>query len=249
MNTKAYFKSLTAEFAAVKDRIRNLIGDRYWPGDGQWKESVIRSVLKRYLPPSLAVGSGFVLSGDNVSTQIDVLIYDGSGPLLFQEGDFIIITPDVVAGIIEVKTRVKREDVKDIIKKLDSNAQLLRKQPRHSKPFIGLFSFEDEPIDIEFFLSSLREINGSFGNYEIQCIALGRSQFIRFWEFPPTGERRIYSKWHAYQLERVAPGYFIHNVIEGIFPKSIKANRGLWYPQGGKEPHKVAEIEKIGTTN
>ena len=45
MDTKAYFESLTAELVAVKDRIRNLIGGRYWPGDGQWKESVIRSVL------------------------------------------------------------------------------------------------------------------------------------------------------------------------------------------------------------
>ena len=244
MDTKAYFESLTAELVAVKDRIRNLIGGRYWPGDGQWKESVIRSVLRRYLPSSFAVGSGFVISEDGTSTQIDVLVYDGSGPLLFRDGDFVIATPDVVAAVIEVKTRVRPTDVRGIIEKLHNIAELFRKQARWPKPFIGLFSFEDEHIPADLFLNSLKEINGSFGSFEIQCAALGKSQFIRFWEHPPTGPRRSYSKWHFYELDGTAPGYFIHNVVESLFPNSVLAHNSLWYPEEGKELNRKAEIEK-----
>lgn len=244
MDTRAYFESLTIELSAVKDRIRNLIGNRYWPGDGQWKESVIRSVLRRYLPSSFAVGSGFVVSEDGISTQIDVLVYDGSGPVLFRDSDFVIATPDVVTAVIEVKTRVRPADARTIIEKLHNISELFRKRARWPKPFIGLFSFEDEPMPPEHFLDLLKEINGSFGSFEIQCAALGTSQFIRFWERPPAGPRRSYHKWHFYELDGTAPGYFIHNVVESLFPNSVFANNNLWYPEEGKEPKKIAEIGK-----
>lgn len=244
MDTKAYFESLTAEMSAVKDRIRNLIGSKYWPGDGQWKESVLRSVLRRYLPISFEVGSGFVISEDGVSTQIDVLVYDSSGPVLFRDGDFVILTPDVVAAVIEVKTRVRSSDLRPILEKLDETARFLRKQPKHPKPFIGLFSFEDEPINSQTLLRTLRDVNGGFGNYEIQCIALGQYQFVRFWDFSPSAGRRRYKKWHAYDLDGNAPGYFVHNVIEHLFPNSVLANNSVWYPAEGKELRKVDEIQK-----
>jgi hypothetical protein len=185
-----------------------------------------------------------VISEDGTSTQIDVLVYDGSGPLLFRDGDFVIATPDVIAAVIEVKTRVKPADVKGVIERLHGIAELFRKHARWPKPFIGLFSFEDEPIRARPFLNSLREINGSFGSFEIQCAALGRFQFIRFWEYPPTGPRHAYSKWHFYELDGTAPGYFIHNVVESLFPDSVLANNSLWYPEEGKELNKVAEIQK-----
>jgi hypothetical protein len=185
-----------------------------------------------------------VISENGISTQIDVLVYDGSGPVLFRDGDFVIATPDVVAAAIEVKTRVKPTNVRGIIHKLHNIAELFRKRARWPKPFIGLFSFEDEPMPPRHFLDLLKEINGSFGSFEIQCAALGKSQFVRFWEFPPTGPRRSYSKWHFYELHGTAPGYFIHDVVESLFPNSVFANNDLWYPADSKELNKIAEVEK-----
>jgi hypothetical protein len=40
----------------------------------------------------------------------------------------------------------------------------------------------------------------------------------------------------------MAPGYFIHNVIEEICPQSIEENKALWYPKESKESYKVSEI-------
>lgn len=244
MDTKAYFDSLTNEISSIRNRIRNFIGSSYWPGDGQWKESVVRHVIRRYLPETHTVGTGFVLSEEGNSTQIDILIYDNSGPILFRDGDFVIVTPDLVAAVIEVKTRIRSRELRDIFVKLDNVGKLLRKIPRHPKPFLGIFSFEDEAIDPNSLLRTLKEVNGDFGNYEIQSIALGQSQFVKFWEFPPSGPKRKYSKWHAYNLDKTAPGYFLHNVIEHIFPESVMSNNGIWYPPEGKEFKKVAEIQK-----
>lgn len=246
MNTQEYFKSLSDEFASVKDRIRNFIGTRHWASDGQWKESVVKSVLRRYLPSQYIVGTGFVISDDDVSTQIDILVCDSTGPVLFRDGDFMVVTPDIVAAVIEVKTRVQTHDIEGILMKLNNIGEILCKQPRGHKPFIGLFSFEDEAIDLNRVLAHLKEVNGAFGSYEVQCIALGPSNFVRFWRSPPIGPDRDYSKWHAYKLGGTAPGYFIHNVIEHLFPHAVISNQGIWYPREGKEPNKVGEIGKRG---
>jgi len=92
MDTQAHFNSLAAEITAVKDRVQNLIGSAHWPTVGAWKETVLRSILRRHLPPALQIGSGFVISENGQSNQIDVLIYDDSGPVLFRDSDLVIVT-------------------------------------------------------------------------------------------------------------------------------------------------------------
>jgi len=99
----AYHKSLNAELVAIKDRVRNLV-PRHWPTDGLFKESVLRHVLRRHLPESLFVGTGFIVTEQTCSRQIDVLVLDKQRPRLFCDGDLAIATPDAVRAAIEVKT-------------------------------------------------------------------------------------------------------------------------------------------------
>ena len=54
MDAQAYFRSLTEEISALKDRIRNFIGDAHWLSDGLWKESVIKAILRRYYAATAA---------------------------------------------------------------------------------------------------------------------------------------------------------------------------------------------------
>ena len=72
MDPANYYRSLTAETDALKDRVRHLIADAHWLTDGEWKESVLRSVLRRHLPAHIGVGRGFIISPASVSKQIDV---------------------------------------------------------------------------------------------------------------------------------------------------------------------------------
>jgi hypothetical protein len=99
----SYHRSVGDELFATKDRIRNLV--RHWPTDGEHTEAALRSVLRRILPPSLVIGRGFVVGPDAASTQADILIVDGAKPTLFRDGDLLIVTPDAVRAVIEVKTR------------------------------------------------------------------------------------------------------------------------------------------------
>jgi hypothetical protein len=106
MRLEAYLRSLTDETEALKNRVRYLIEDRHWQTDGEWKESVIRQILRRYLPNSVTVCRGFVVTATRSSRQLDILICDSSKPVLFRDGDLVFVAPDAVLGVIEVKSKL-----------------------------------------------------------------------------------------------------------------------------------------------
>ncbi len=227
----------------MQNRIRNLIGSAYWPSDGAWKESVLRAILRRYLPPSYTVGSGFVLTEEGVSSQIDIIVCDDSAPILFRDGDFIVTTGDCVRATVEVKTKLTISTARDALHKLNDISVLMRRRCVHPRPFIGLFCYEPTTAEPAAVLNALHEANGRITTYEIRALSFGDSQFFRYWDFDPRSEvRRSYDSWHAYKLPGIAPGYFIHNLIEYIFPHAVERAENMWYPVNGKENHLVATI-------
>jgi len=227
----------------MKNRIRNFIGDVHWQTDGEWKESILRSVLRRYLPQTTGIGKGFIITKEAPSTQIDVLIYDMTKPVLFKDGDFILITPDAVVGVIEVKTRIRRDKLNEVLHKINQIAKLQRRQPTIARPFFGLFAYEDEGFDCNFFLERIRAEFRGFGATPIHILSFGGSYFIRFWECDPNDLRRPLHKWRAYSLEDKAPAYFLHNAIEFACQQSVQENNELWFPPEGKEVHLIGEID------
>jgi hypothetical protein len=236
-----YYRSLSREFDALKNRVRSFIRDRHWQTDGEWKESVLRSFLRRQLPRSSEVGRGFVLSSSGQSTQIDILVYDATVPVLFRDGDLVFVTPDAVQAAIEVKTAVNGGDLRSALVKLANNADLVRKNAV-SERFFGLFAYEDRTgEDAHVALSALHDaVAGDWGRL-VHCVCLGPNRFIRYWNLHPVERTRLHDQWRAYQLDEQAQGYFLHNVIEGIAPPSVAFNEALWYPEQGKETRCIAE--------
>lgn len=245
MNPFEYFRDLSKELRAVQNRIRNLIGGVHWPSDGAWKESVLRTVLRRYLPPSITVGSGFILTPKAVSTQIDILVCDDSAPILFRDGDFLISTAECVRAALEIKTQLTASELHESLHKLNQISALMRRRCVHQHPFLGLFCYEPTPSSPTVILDALQEANGQTANYEIRALCFGDSQFYRFWEFDPrTKSRQLYDSWHAYQLPEIAPGYFIHNLVESLFPHAVERAEDIWYPVDGKERNLVASKKR-----
>jgi hypothetical protein len=250
MDPVAYFRDLSAEFQAVQNRIRQLIGSAHWPSDGAWKESVLRSALRGYLPPSLSVASGFILTPSRPSTQVDILILNHSAPILFRDGDFVVATPDAVCAAIEVKTSVPKSGEKGLnatFRKLNG-ISLLFKGRTQARPFIGLFSYSPPEATAEETLQALWEENGYNDTLPITALSFGDTRFCRFWTFPPgqnTGTP--YFTWHAYDLPKQAQGYFIHNVMEHIYPGAFERAQDMWYPPAGKEPGLVATKKRDKT--
>ncbi len=233
-----YYKSLSMELQGLKNRVRHLV--RHWQTDGEWKESVLRTFLRRQLPRSIEVGRGFVVSPEGTSSQIDVLLFDTSKPVLFRDGDLAVVTPDAVMGAIEVKTGVNQTELEEAAEKLCNNVELIQAQPNHLR-FFGLFAFEDRTSEPQDVVDAIKRAVRGSGGRELHGVCLGTDLFVRYWNISPDPPSRPYARWRAYNLPNEAQGYFLHNVIEALSPHSVDANSALWYPSGGKESRCVAE--------
>ena len=190
MLTSNYFESLTAELDALKNRVRNFIHDRSWLEDGEWKESVLRAFLRRNLPKSAQVGRGHVITESEISKQIDILIYDSTKPLLFQDGDLVFAPPDAVLGVIEVKTSLNSASFKEAVEFLSAQSELIRSRSTFCRVF-GLFSYEDRTRGINDTLAIIKKAVNGQGSRIINLICLGQSKFIRYWNEDPISGNRI----------------------------------------------------------
>jgi hypothetical protein len=243
MLDNSYFLSLNKELDALKNRVRNFINNNHWLTDGEWKESVLRSFLRRHLPKNVEIGRGFIITNEKPSSQIDVLIYDSTKPLLFQDGDLVFVTPDAVLGIIEVKTSLTQTTFNTSLRKLCSNIELVRRRSIRRRVY-GIFAFEDYTTKhIPQLLLALKNNVDVRLNRIVNCICLGQSVFIRYEDSDPVHYHKPYHKYIAYNLPEMAAGYFIHNIIQGICPESVNENLSLWYPIGGKAQNRMDEID------
>jgi len=265
MDVLAYYESLSAELNALKDRVRQIIGKAHWQSDGEWKETMLRSVLRRHLPISVGVGRGFVISPEKSSPQIDILIYDASKPVLYRDGDFVLITADAVWGIIEVKTKLARGNLEESVNQLTKSLEFARREqvsarrrarevadrgawvaehssgvssgvPINRSIFGGLFAYETT-------FSAGR--SGAVGKYLAEACGREPNRVIDLVSFGESLFTRWwgsdpqgqarYECWHTYEVVRQAPGYFVSNVLQFI-TASVTSNRMLWFPAEGKEP-------------
>ena len=241
MNTIEYFRSISEELDAIKNRIRNLMDNPHWLTDGEIKEAILRNVIKRYMPENIKVGKGFIFSDDRCSSQIDILIYDTAYPVLFKEGDLVFVTPDAVKGIIEVKSLANSNVLVNAFEKLANNASLIN----DTNCFIGLFSYEVESLRHQTVLEKLQlKVNGNMNNI-INHVCLGETNFYKFWFDSPNNNINEVKKWHAYELEKLAPAYFINNLLNYCSNGSIGLNQNAWFPLDSKERHKIDEISLI----
>ncbi|HLX69845.1 MAG TPA: DUF6602 domain-containing protein [Verrucomicrobiae bacterium] len=246
MDNKAYFRSITDEINSLQNRVRNYIGD-HWLSDGEWKESIIRAVLRRHLPLTVGIGNGFVVTTEKTSTQIDILLYDNTKPIVFREGDFVIVTPDSVRGMIEVKTTARKHELADIFSKLADNIEIIP-CGQMDKRFFGVFFYEsdfdglDSALVANEILERLYTSTRQRSRRIINCVSIADSFFVRYWVAGPVPANRLNESWYAYNLDHTAPAYFAHNVIEHLCPEAVLTNNAVWYPEDGKEGYKIAQI-------
>lgn len=236
IDARKYLESVGLEIDSIKNRIRYLISDQHWLTDGEWKESVLRQILRRYLPPSIGVGRGFIVTDKESSHQIDILIYDNTKPILFGDGDLVFLTPDSVFGIVEVKSKISVSAFGPAIKKLALDASLCRKHAVNC--FAALFAFEDPVGSPDKYLESI-ETNCENGKQVIDLVSLGKSTFIKYWHLDPEKGNRFYTAWNLYELVGLAQGYFINNIVDAVCPESTHRNSSIWFPIEGKESRLV----------
>ena len=245
-----YQRSIANELIAVKDRVRNIIGDANWSEEGRYKETILREIISDKLPSFASCGTGFAVSNHQISSQIDIMVYDNTMPLLFSKGDFVIVPADAVLGIIEIKSNLYNVRISDVIKKAHKNGELIGKEI-----FNGIFSFtyesrqniiDNTPICLNMFSTAIKD---SLTNYSrrINNIVLDNNYFIKYWsDGQPHSEPD--DKYKLYNIQNLAFGYFISIFFEDVYiqkygraiPNTIAS---MLYPiEGTKEAYCIDRL-------
>lgn len=252
-NIKDFQKSITRELTLTKDRVEFLIGDANWGDVGRYKEAILRKTISQFLPFNLKIGTGFIIGNNDhqfgqsglISTQLDIIIYEDKSPVIFREGDFVIITESAVRAVIEVKTKVtnyskniKSENaLNNVINKLNRlvNFSTFIPSQVNKKKFVGIFSFEHtDSFDNDRIPQAVSLSNGL-----VNHISLGPNRFIRYWEntndlTPPTDRSgRCYIR---YNLQELSFSYFISNLLHIVADEDPVERYWFSFPiEGTKE--------------
>ena len=124
-------ESLTSRVALLEQ----LLQGAHYPSVGQYKERLLAETISNFLPSTVAVGTGFVLfphedtnppaadyhdplnqSAFAISRQCDVLVYDTTAhPPIFRDRDFVVLRPDSVRAVIEVKGAISRRQLNETL--------------------------------------------------------------------------------------------------------------------------------------
>ncbi|MCG3669273.1 hypothetical protein N5U06_10630 [Aliarcobacter butzleri] len=257
-NPRNFQQSITNELNLIKDRVNNLIEiDAPHQGEiGAYKEAILRKVIKRFLPNNLSIGTGFVVKQNDDNTfirtsQIDIIIYDNTYPLLFSEGDFIIATPENIKGIIEVKTTIQAsgdQGYDAIIEKASSNMDIIG----NNQIFNGIFAYNyDNTSDNSLFCGNRRRLRTPVerslqnSNGKVNHISLGSNIFIKFWD---ENHNLNYNNncpsnrfYNIYSINNLSFSYFISNLIDYVV-ESTEGRHWFMFPidsQNGKEDNKI----------
>lgn len=112
-NITEFQKSITQELNITKDRVRNLIRWASWGQDGSFRGAILRKTISQFLPSNLSIATGFIVRKDDyfenntgtISNQLDIIIYENKTPVIFREGDFVILTDASVRAVIKLKLK------------------------------------------------------------------------------------------------------------------------------------------------
>lgn len=197
-------------------------------------------MLKRHLPKNVSVGTGFIVNQDRISTQIDIIIYDIKYPLMFEQGDFVIVPSESVLGIVEVKSSLDITKSKIAVEKATENGRIIGKQI-----YNGIFAF-DSNINFDNFNSELQNLIRVSDGY-LNHICFGKDYFLKFW-MDGIQAHNFERHYSIYRLDDLAFGYFISNLVEDVYIKMTELSlpntlQKMFYPiEETKEAHKLFEF-------
>lgn len=239
-----YQKSISKELSSIKDRLRNFIDNHHWPEDGRYKEIILADILRKHLPKNVSVGTGFIMGENGLSTQTDIIVYRNDVPVMFQQADFVIVVPESVLGIIEVKSSIN--DSTALCGAIDKTSQIT--ELIGIDIFAGIFSFEGfEAITNRNIRQSIKE-SLSRSNGKVNNLCVGPSTFIKYWPERLNTRENDAAHYSFYKIQDLAFGYFISNLVEDVFLNTGGSNLPhtlcrMFYPiEETKEAHKVDEV-------
>lgn len=109
-----YFESLAKDLDSKLGRINSLINNH--PGEkGNYHEYILKDFISKFLSKRYSIKTGFIYVDDtHISPQIDLMIIDENQTpcIIAQYDDFVIVYPEAVCCVIEVKTNLNKKEFK-----------------------------------------------------------------------------------------------------------------------------------------
>lgn len=174
--TDSFLQFHSNEAKSILEKFRNievLIGTNHHnPSDGYHCEILLKEHLRKQLPKRYSVDTGFICNwpieidsqgkpdnskkkGFSVSPQIDIIIHDEyQYPPIYRTGDYVVVLPDSVKAVIEVKKELNSSNFRSALKNLNI-IQLLIGEGK----FYGIFSFTAKNKKLNFVK---KQLNNSF---------------------------------------------------------------------------------------
>lgn len=240
------YESIGKEMHAKKNRVRNIIGDAHWGEEGKYKEIVLKKIIQRYLPQDLSIGTGFIATKTNESisttSQIDLIVYQNSYPPLFREEDFVILHPEPICAIIEVKTNIcnSKPELEKILDKASRNAiKVLQSKQNYTTHFFnGIFSY-DTDLDHKAVLDAYKNHWDVIWNDPIIDTPphiVPAAAVSHICSNQDTYFKAGYHEFRAFQAKQQAPAHFISKLFECLKFKEISLYDDWFaFPRGDGE--------------
>jgi hypothetical protein len=155
-------------------------------------------------------------------------------PTLFKEGELLIVTPESVRAVIEVKTRLNSpSDIKTALECLATRKAVVA---RHVgiDVWAGLFVYDGEDDRHEAILRSLYEVFRETGTI-IDFVTYGNSTVAKYFAISAAhGGNTPVPEWSSFHAPAVAPSNFIASLNEHLVPKDIGSFAWFNPPAGFK---------------
>lgn len=143
-----FLSSYNAELLSKVSRLDELIGRDHWLSVGNYKESILRSLISNILPRRYEVSTGFILASDREgklikSRQIDIIIWDSTNYApIFRDGDFVIVPPESCSAVIEVKGKLTAKELKKSLLNIDFSMECLTAYPFYNHVCKYIFAYD-----------------------------------------------------------------------------------------------------------
>ena len=261
-NLPAFQKSIGNELLTIRNRVRNLIGSAHRGEEGRYKESVLKKMIREYLPHNLSIGSWFIVSKNgeqsHISKQIDIIIYDNRYPVVFRDEDFVIITQDMVKAIIEVKSKIYSSwdnSLRNIVNNLErlEDFKILQRKIRRNSLFSWVFVYEKEMNENQ--LKNQSKYNWIQLKY-VNHISLWNDIFFKARKesnenVNPHGNSGInwsHPFFNIYKIEGYSIGYFLSNLLHIVSSPNLEERSPFIFTipdPSGKEGHLIQSIQIV----
>lgn len=148
MTVDQYFAEIAHEIKRESDKVK-LGFSTHALSAGENREDIVRDFLKNYIPPAFGIDTGLILSKEGeFSNQADLVIFDQlyNNPLYPTSTNKVFLA-EAIYAMIEVKTHLNPESIKDSVekckrfKKLNRSYSQVPALPRITESLFVLWAF------------------------------------------------------------------------------------------------------------